>query len=136
LELISDNEEDRKRAAANVTNDKRLQEYLINSAQPLLHIQRRNQVELDADGILNAKTAEQIMKLCKAMTLRDCTLFLKRSGSHIETRLADLDLKTPGKLARWKKVEQDLVTNGWYTNMEDKTVWKKEKVCLLARHDT
>lgn len=133
LELISYNENDRKRAAASITNDKRLQEYLVSNAQTLLQIQRENQVKLDAGGILNAKTAEQIMNLCKAMTLRDCTLFLKRSGNTIQARFADLDLKTPEKLSRWKKVEQDLVTAGWYTNMEDKAVWKKEKVCLLAR---
>ena len=60
-------------------------------------------------------------------------MFLKRSGNHVEARLADLDLKQPEKLSQWKKVEQGLIDHGWYSNDEEKGVWKEEKVCLLSK---
>lgn len=133
LELISEKADERKRAAQAVTVDRRLQDYLTTTAQPLLQKLRESQLQLDSKGILNTSTTAEIMGVCKAMTLRDCTLFLKRSGNYVEARLADLDLKQPEKLSRWKKVEQDLTNHGWYTNSEDDVLWRQEVVCLLSR---
>ena len=133
LELVSDKLEDRKRTAQSITTDRALQEYLVEQAQPLLQKLRECQLGLDDDGLLNASDTPAILNVCKAMTLRDCTFFLKRSAKGIEARLADLDLKQPEKLAKWKAVEQDLIKLGWYTNTESKTVWKEEKVCILRQ---
>ena len=133
LELISSELEDRKRAAKAVTADRRLQDHLVDQAQPLLQSLRSAQLELDHDGILETSTTEDIMELCKAMTLRDCTLFLKQNGTHAEARLADLDLKQPEKFHRWKNVEHDLINHGWYTNEEHQSEWREERVCLLSR---
>ena len=73
LELISSNLEDRKRAARGITVDRRLQDYLINQAQPLLETLRSAQLELDSKGILDTTTSSEVLDICKAMTLRDCT---------------------------------------------------------------
>ena len=130
LELFSENLDERKRAAQTVTDDRPLQEYLTTQSHSLLHRLREAQLRLDSHGVLNANLcdAEGVLDLCKAMTLRDCTLFLRRGGGEVEARLADLDLKTPEKLARWKSVEMGLVEGGWYGNEDG-----KEEVCLLSR---
>lgn len=133
LDLVSEWVEDRKRAANRATADRRLQEYLVNQAQPLLRCLLQHQRELDVGGTLGASNASAIFSLCKAMTLRDCTLFLKRSGGSVEARLGDLDLKQPEKLARWKQVEQSLIRDGWYANTEDRGSWAGERICLLSR---
>ena len=133
LEIISDEIQYREKAAQSVTTDERLQDYLVKEAQPVLQKLRECQTRFDGNGILNTSSTPELFNLCKAMTLRDCTLFLKRSGDHIDARLADLDLKQPEKLSRWKKVEQDLVHMGWYTNSEDKMGWSEEKICLLSQ---
>ncbi|KAF2162829.1 hypothetical protein M409DRAFT_57890 [Zasmidium cellare ATCC 36951] len=133
LDLVNANAEERKRAVHAITTDRRIREYLINQAQPLLQKLRASQMTFDQHGILRTSGSDPIQSLCKAMTLRDCTLFLKRSGNSIEARLGDLDLKQPEKLARWKKVESDLIGQGWYTNTEVQDHWTREKICLLAR---
>ncbi|KAF7196242.1 Inositol-pentakisphosphate 2-kinase [Pseudocercospora fuligena] len=133
LDLLNINIEERKRAVHAITPDRRLQEYLFSEAQPLLHQLRSCQTVFDPYGILRTSGADQVTSLCKAMTLRDCTLFLRRSGDSVEARLGDLDLKQPEKLARWKKVESDLINGGWYTNTEHSDHWIREKICLLSR---
>lgn len=133
LGLVSTVDSDRRGAAQGVTENKALQEYLVNDAQPLLRMLRDNQQNLDRHGVLSTQQEDDVMDLCKAMTTRDCTLFLRLSGSTVEARLADLDLKLPEKLDRWKKVETDLIDHGWYTNRERKEFWKQETTCLLSR---
>lgn len=133
LDLVNADAEERKRAVHAITTDRRIREYLINQAQPLLQKLRTSQMVLDQHGILKTCDPEPIQNLCKAMTLRDCTLFLKRSGNIIEARLGDLDLKQPEKLGRWKKVESNLINQGWYTNTEHEDHWTKEKICLLSQ---
>lgn len=133
LDLINLSLEERTRAVHAVTTDRRIREYLINQAQPLLQKLRASQMVLDQHGILKTSGSESIQSLCKAMTLRDCTLFLKRTGNSIEVRLGDLDLKQPEKLGRWKKVESDLIGQGWYTNTEPEDHWTRERICLLSR---
>ncbi|KAK5170279.1 Inositol-pentakisphosphate 2-kinase [Saxophila tyrrhenica] len=133
FDLISNDEADRRRAAGRLTDHPLLQKFLINDAQPLLQKLRDNQQKLDFQGVLVISSDTGALDLCKAMTLRDCTLFLKLSGEAIDARLADLDLKLPEKLGRWKKVEQELIDHGWYKNTEDSEHWAKEEICLLSR---
>lgn len=133
LDLVNANAEDRTLAVHAITADKRLRDYLLDTAQPLLQQLRACQMAFDPTGTLNTSGPESIQMLCKAMTLRDCTLFLKRSANVIEARLGDLDLKQPERLMRWKKVELNLVENGWYTNTEPDVHWIRERICLLSR---
>lgn len=133
LDLVNTDPEQRKRAVHAITTDRRIREYLINQAQPLLQKLRASQMTLDQHGILKTTGSDEIQSLCKAMTLRDCTLFLKRSGNNVEARLGDLDLKQPEKLVRWKKVESELINLGWYTNSEHEDHWTRERICLLSR---
>jgi inositol-pentakisphosphate 2-kinase len=133
LGLVSMDESERRRAAQAITSDSRLREYLVDQAQPLLRTLRDHQQSLDSKGVLGAETEEDALSLSKAMTVRDCTFFLKLSGDQIEARLADLDLKQQGKLSQWRRVEQGLIDEGWYTNSEDQSLWTKEQVCVLSR---
>lgn len=133
LELISDEEADRRRAAQLITNAAPFQDFLVNEAQPLLKTLKENQENFDPKGALHANTPSEILNVCKAMTIRDCTLFLKLSGSMIEARLADLDLKQPEKLEQWKKVESSLIDGGWYANTEAPEHCSEERICLLSR---
>lgn len=139
LELVSSNTIERERAATAITLDEQLREHLIHKAQPVLQKLRDAQARLDRDGILNLSNSsadvggESVLDLCKAMTLRDCTLFLRRRGDHVEARLADLDVKQPEKFERWRQVESELIGGGWYANEEGEEVWKEERVCLLSR---
>ena len=104
----------------------------MDDAQAWLKTLRDNQQRFDRHGVLSAQAAD-VPNLCKAMTIRDCTLFLRLSGDHVEGRLADMDLKWPHKLGQWKQVETDLIDGGWYTNSEESAHWNKESICLLSR---
>lgn len=133
LDLVSERINDRKRAAQAVTADTGLHEYLIDEAQPLLQDLRQFQLQLDPRGVLDTSDEAAIFDVCKAMTLRDCTLFVKRSGDDIEARLGDLDLKQPERVGKWKRVEQSLIHDGWYMNKENEQTREKENICLLSR---
>ena len=135
LDLISDDVEDRNKVAQQISSNTRLQRFLVSSAHPLLQTLRESQIQLDPKGVLGISTTDAavVQSLCKAMTLRDCTLFLRRTGNHVEARLADLDLKTAEKLDKWAEVERGLVSEGWYENQEGQEVWAVESVCLLSR---
>lgn len=90
--------------------------YLLDSQ--ILHRLRELQTQLDPSGVLAVpEDAEVPSDLLKAMTLRDCTLFLRVDGEgRVEGRLADLDLKlgTREKVEYWRGVERELVDGGWY----------------------
>ncbi|KAF2213793.1 hypothetical protein CERZMDRAFT_95829 [Cercospora zeae-maydis SCOH1-5] len=133
LDLISDHVAQRKAAVHAITTDDRIRDYLLIGAQPLLQRLRTCQLEFDRDGVMKSTGLDSVLLLCRAMTLRDCTLFVKRSGMTIDARLGDLDLKHPEKIARWKKVEENLISDGWYTNTEPQEHHVEEKICLLAR---
>ncbi|KAK4542466.1 hypothetical protein LTR36_006718 [Oleoguttula mirabilis] len=135
LALVSNIVGDRSRAAQAVSSDAQLVKYLVNDAQPLLHSLRDYQQQLDDGGVLNARAGDMAVVdgLCKAMTLRDCTLFLKRSSDGIEARLGDLDLKLPERLEKWKQAEQSLIDGGWYTNTEIQETRVEERICLLSQ---
>lgn len=133
LELMSEDEADRQRAAQSITDSVPFRDFLVKDAQPLFKILKENQRMLDPKGALHATTSLDILDVCKAMTIRDCTLFLKLSGNTIEARLADLDLKQPEKIEQWRKVEMSLIDDGWYTNTEAPEHWAEERTCLLSR---
>jgi inositol-pentakisphosphate 2-kinase len=70
---------------------------------------------------------EEFQDLGKAMTLRDCTLFIQlrkdmRTGEwHVEGKLADLDPKAyhdKERREKWVSDERKLVAEGWYTGTE------------------
>ena len=73
-----------------------------------------------------------------AMTVRDCTLFIKiqHEGAtkrpDIEMRLGDLDPKpaTPANIDKWRAIENRLIGQGWY---EAKVGAQSGHRCALAR---
>jgi inositol-pentakisphosphate 2-kinase len=135
LDLVSERKEDRQRAARKATREPRLAGFLAEGAQPLFAILRDQQKFLDPRGVLRVSGAEGIYDLCRAMTLRDCTLFV-RAGEDgvIEARLGDLDFKQPEKLKRWKEAERQLIDEGWYVNTEAESLWCEENICRLSRY--
>ncbi|KAI4220514.1 MAG: hypothetical protein L6R36_007569 [Xanthoria steineri] len=106
----------------------------------LFRILRDLQVEKDPHGILEVDSSN--IDFMTAMALRDCTFFLKipnqddKGSARIEARLGDLDLKTPdgGKGEYWKKTEQQLIDEGWYTATEKTPAPKGRCLCLLSRN--
>ncbi|KAL4908913.1 hypothetical protein BDW74DRAFT_74756 [Aspergillus multicolor] len=61
-----------------------------------------------------------------AMTLRDCTMFIKmprNEKGRVEIRLGDLDLKTAagGKAQYWLDLEHRLISEGWYMGANSHT---------------
>ena len=107
--------------------------FLAVEAQGLLGTLKTFQKQLDPHGVLGVKGVEPIYSLCRAMTLRDCTLYVRRSRGEIEARLGDLDLKQPGKLMGWRETEKNLIDEGWYTNKEAHQYVTKESICLLSK---
>lgn len=99
--------------------------------------------ELDSYGCLDIpedsdpKTLERDRKKFElAMTLRDCTIFMRfgRSGTgRVEVKLADLDHKDWNtRIERWREIEQDLRDGGWYEGTEPQTTTStQEDVCML-----
>ncbi|KAI7083694.1 hypothetical protein KC356_g7333 [Hortaea werneckii] len=132
LAMISESAHDRQRAAEATTTNKKLQDYLVNDAQPLLRALKENQQRFDSSGVLGIVDNDVLSDICKAMSLRDCTLFLKHGQLGVEARLSDLDLKQPEKLDKWRAIEEGLINEGWYQNREAEEVWREEKVCLLS----
>jgi inositol-pentakisphosphate 2-kinase len=73
------------------------------------------------------------IKFLAAMTLRDCTVFVKFFDDRLrepEARIGDLDLKRPGKMAKWQEDENALIDEGWYTGTEAHTQLNN---CLLNK---
>ena len=134
LDLVSERVEDRRRAASQITSDASLADFLVEGAQPLFAILRNQQRFLDPRGVLKVAGADGIYDICRAMTLRDCTLFVRGGATGIEARLGDLDFKQPEKLGRWKDLEKRLIDEGWYVNAEAQSVWSEESICQLSRY--
>lgn len=106
----------------------RIRDFLLKD--PLLPRLRQLQMDKDPAGVLDAN--EISPDLLAAMTLRDCTLYLKVGHNSVDARLGDLDLKTgKGKAEYWRDLERQLIGGGWYTATEkEKTVG--ENLCQLA----
>ncbi|KAG0125339.1 inositol-pentakisphosphate 2-kinase [Tuber indicum] len=118
--------------AKKVIEDRTVDFLVSSELMPLL---KRLQLEMDPLGPI--KAAREGSQYCQerfitAMTVRDLTIFLRidLDGS-VEARIGDLDLKTgeAGKWDYWSKVEQTLITDGYYTGTEEgaseKGVWCK-----------
>ena len=136
LALVSQDIEDRKRYAETVTADEADRGRIAVTLQPILGRLREQQERLDPCGVLNVneEDAAAVLDVCKAMTLRDCTMFMnvpQRGG--FQAKLGDLDLKQPEKLEKWRSIERSLIDEGWYANEERGDAWAKEEVCLLSR---
>lgn len=106
----------------------RIRDFLLKD--PLLRRLRQLQMDKDPNGVLKASVISP--DFLAAMTLRDCTLYLKVGQGSIDARLGDLDLKTgKGKAAYWRALEGQLIDGGWYTATEkEKAVG--ENLCQLA----
>jgi inositol-pentakisphosphate 2-kinase len=148
LALVHSDESVRRKAFGALTEDGELSRYLASDdeAQGLLKRLRDLQVQFDRVGVLRV-SGEEVEGVCKAMTLRDCTLYVRKTavvegggenagggggGSVIEARLGDLDLKLPARLEHWRSIERGLIEGGWYMNEEDEAVHTLEKICVLS----
>lgn len=102
----------------------------------LKHIQTL-QAQLDPKGCLlkDQISTEQLpeydRRLRLAMTLRDCSLFIRipyaDESQPIEAKLGDLDFKSIDKLPDWKDKEVGLTNGGWYTDLN-----AGMRECLIA----
>ncbi|TKA75154.1 hypothetical protein B0A55_03974 [Friedmanniomyces simplex] len=128
LDLVSDSVQSKRLAAARLTDVPRAQEFLVGEeAQFLFRTLKEYQQRWDSVGILSLDTNSDLRSLSKAMTVRDCTLFvLVKSDGEVEGRLGDLDMKGLDKLAKWRATEQGLVDGGWYMGVVD-------HICSLSR---
>lgn len=118
LDLISEKFENVLRATRSIKgckDPKRLAKVLYwnGTMQKLLAHQRAHQ-----DVGLHGPLAQSRDKSL-AMTLRDCTMFIKMPRDEtgtVEIRLGDLDLKTGagGKAQYWLDLEKQLISEGWY----------------------
>jgi inositol-pentakisphosphate 2-kinase len=79
------------------------------------------QSKFDQSGPLNADVNDK--NFLTAMTLRDCTVFLRLPNDlnqAIEARIGDLDLKSPAKKDYWRVTEEKLTSEGWYEGLESR----------------
>jgi hypothetical protein len=89
----------------------------------LQHI-RYLQSQLDQEGVIRHASSVQEPqddRLRLAMTLRDCSLFIRipwaDQNAPIEAKLGDLDFKSHGKMGDWVLKEEGLLHGGWYVDM-------------------
>lgn len=91
---------------------------------------RAAQVGNDPDGPLKATVDDPRFRL--AMTLRDCTCFIRipvDTGKPVEAKLGDLDKKNgEAKLGYWQSMERKLADGGYY---EGKEVPVQKTACQL-----
>lgn len=80
----------------------------------LTYLQRK----LDDKGITSGRlNPHDVYRLRLAMTLRDCSLFIRipySSNVPIEAKLGDLDFKSLDKMNDWHTKEQTLINERWY----------------------
>lgn len=96
--------------------------WLKDDASALLRRLRQLQTQYDPNGVLSIKDEddEALDGLQTAMTLRDCTCFVRLPIQNIEkakVKLADLDKKNgKAKLQYWKDSERELIDGGFYVD--------------------
>ncbi|MCJ1244471.1 Inositol-pentakisphosphate 2-kinase [Trapelia coarctata] len=104
----------------------------VISGGNLLGPLRNLQIDFDREGMFGGKVEER--DFLTAMTLRDCTLYIRvpPGDEPLEARLGDLDLKSPAKASSWIAQERQLVDECWYTGdkMSDA---QKGVLCALQR---
>ena len=133
LLMTSDDWEDRSSFVSALIPQDKLSEWYVaplarwfkatpghNGPKRLLAHLRGVQQMLDANGPLAAAEDDEDFRL--AMTLRDCSIFLrvlKRGGGQapkVVAKIADLDKKnSEAKCAYWRRTEAELVRGGEYT---------------------
>ncbi|EYE99925.1 inositol-pentakisphosphate 2-kinase [Aspergillus ruber CBS 135680] len=119
LGLVSDRSEHVLRATRFVKgcqDQDRLARFLHRNST-LLKLQAHQEAMRDVG--LHGQSA-QSKERSLAMTLRDCTMFIKMpldGEGPVEVRLGDLDLKTGagGKAQYWLDLENRLISQGWYS---------------------
>jgi inositol-pentakisphosphate 2-kinase len=103
---------------------KALLDYLtVGDGLTLLQHLLNLQSSLDPRGVLCRPQLDSVSfdhNLRLAMTLRDCSLFIKISYNTagvtgIESKLGDLDFKSAEKIVDWMDKEEQLLRNGSYT---------------------
>lgn len=126
--------------------------------QKLRNLQEKN----DPDGITkfieqyyisDKSSYAELEAIAKAMTLRDCSMYIRlspREGDEydIEARLGDVDAKLPEpgshlaeektekKLRKWAAAEQRLISGGWYMGTEElKPGEQRHNSCILWEQD-
>lgn len=80
---------------------------------------RDAQIEHDSEGPLSApRTGERESAFATAMTLQDCTVFVRvpsDPSKPVEVKLGDLDRKNAlAKMAGWREIEKTLIRDGYY----------------------
>ncbi|CAD0093306.1 unnamed protein product, partial [Aureobasidium vineae] len=111
--------------------------FLAEKGYQVLETLRKHQLQFDKYGLLSLSAEGTSNDYSKAMTLRDCVLFVKGSLDAFENtadiRLADLDFKHahPDKVEKWMDTERTLIDEGWYTNTEIDEA--PGSTCLLTR---
>ncbi|KAK6499574.1 Inositol-pentakisphosphate 2-kinase [Arthrobotrys musiformis] len=101
---------------------------------PQLSILKELQASLDPKGILKADHKSK--EFLTAMTLRDCTFYVKVSPTDVQARLGDFDVKSgeAGKSDYWIENERELIEEGWYTGTEEGDYpWKAEGLEVVCR---
>lgn len=98
----------------------------------LLRRLRELQMQFDRTGTLDLDPLDR--KFLIAMTIRDCTVFLRisKNGDKVEARIGDLDLKSTAKISYWKQIENELINGGWYEGAEEKA-HQQPNYCVLGR---
>ncbi|PVI01504.1 hypothetical protein DM02DRAFT_524745 [Periconia macrospinosa] len=74
-------------------------------------------------NVSTSNMADYDHRLRLAMTLRDCSFFIRisyadPSDMSIEAKLCDLDFKSADKIEGWWEKEKRLINGGWYTSVE------------------
>jgi inositol-pentakisphosphate 2-kinase len=117
LDLVSEKPGDMARAvdiiAIHSDSEARSRIASFLSNDPLLPLLREHQVFY----MQRATSSNDSTALVTAMTLRDCTVFVKICNwkdSNVELRLGDLDLKNEAKMSKWSDLERRLIDEGWY----------------------
>ncbi|RVD89213.1 uncharacterized protein DFL_000230 [Arthrobotrys flagrans] len=101
---------------------------------PQLFILKELQASLDPKGILNADHKSK--EFLTAMTLRDCTFYVKVSPTGVQARLGDFDVKSgeAGKSNYWIETERELIDEGWYSGTEEGDYpWNAEGLEVVCR---
>jgi inositol-pentakisphosphate 2-kinase len=95
----------------------RFKEWIANT--DILQKLRTYQHSMDVHGALDAKDEEIGHDLLVAMTLRDCTVYVKfQPSGKVDARIGDLDVKSRKKVPYWRSVESNLIQEGWYAGTE------------------
>ena len=91
----------------------------LDAIQPILLKLQTLQMAHNRVALSDFESKEDI-DFSLAMTLRDCSVFVRLYEEHdfvdAEVRLADVDVKSPqgGKREKWAEMERSLVEGGWY----------------------